>query len=81
MGISQDIPQPSIAGISLKINYIKFHSNFVGVNGLTQHLRCIGFYEFFSHPCGHIAAGLGEESGLITGCDIQFDTYAMIRRL
>ena len=32
--ISQEMPQPSITKISLKITYLKFHSNFPGVNEL-----------------------------------------------
>ena len=32
--ISQEMPQPSITKISLKITYLKFHSNFPGANEL-----------------------------------------------
>ena len=34
--ISQDIPQPSITKIILKITYLKFHSNFPGANEWTR---------------------------------------------
>ena len=33
--ISQQMPQPSITKICLKITYLKFHSNFPGANELT----------------------------------------------
>ena len=33
--ISQEMPQPSITKICLKITYLKFHSNFSGVHELT----------------------------------------------
>ena len=32
--ISQDMPQPAITKIRLKITYLKFHSNFPGANEL-----------------------------------------------
>ena len=36
--ISQEIPQPSITKICLKITYLNFHSNSPGVNELNGHL-------------------------------------------
>ena len=37
--ISQEMPQPSITKICLKITCLKFHSNFPGVNALTRGLK------------------------------------------
>ena len=34
--ISQEMPQPSITKIRLKITYLKFHSNFPGANELNR---------------------------------------------
>ena len=34
--ISQDMPQPSVNKIHLKITYLKFHSNFPGANKLSN---------------------------------------------
>ena len=34
LAISQEMPQPSITKIHLKITYLKFHSNFPGANEL-----------------------------------------------
>ena len=39
--ISQEMPQPSIAKICLKITYLNFHSNFPGVNELIGHMEQI----------------------------------------
>ena len=36
MAISQDVPQPPIDDISLKIAYLEFHSNLPRVNELTS---------------------------------------------
>ena len=36
--ISQEMPQPSITKICLKITYLKFHSNFQGANELTGYI-------------------------------------------
>ena len=37
-GISQEIHQPSITKISLKMTYLKFHSNLPGANELIHHV-------------------------------------------
>ena len=39
MAISQEIPQPSITKICLKITCLKFHSNFPGANELRNHSK------------------------------------------
>ena len=39
--ISQEMPQPSITKIHLKITYLEFHSNFPRANELTQITRII----------------------------------------
>ena len=36
--ISQEMPQPSVTKIRLKITYLKFHSNFPGANELIENL-------------------------------------------
>ena len=43
--ISQEMPQPSITELYLKITYIKFHSNLPGINELI-HPSCI----LYHHP-------------------------------
>ena len=48
--ISQEMPQPSVTKICLKITYLKFHSNFPGANELSVEnsvsVWCVGFYQF-----------------------------------
>ena len=39
--MSQEMPQPSITKIHLKITYLEFHSNFPRANELTQITRII----------------------------------------
>ena len=40
--ISQEIPQPSTTEISLKLAYVKFHSNLPGANELKRKSACKG---------------------------------------
>ena len=41
MAISQEMPQPSIMKICLKITYLKFHLNFPGANELMKRSSCL----------------------------------------
>ena len=41
--ISQEMPQPSITKICLKITYLKFHSNFPGTNELTHYPQAMPY--------------------------------------
>ena len=55
--ISQEMPQPSIAKICLKIKCLKFHSNFTGANELTH-------WGWVTHICVGKLTIIGSDNGL-----------------
>ena len=57
--ISQEMPQPSITKIRLKMTYLKFNSNFPGANELTKHRYPITWLHIMKWHEEYISNGLG----------------------
>ena len=77
--ISQEIPQPSITKIHLKITYSKFHSNFPGANELSNGSLVLPYGHLGQHwPSQWLVVWVAWQHQAISETNVNFSSKVII---